>query len=154
LYKLSGLYSHQFSFGIKGGVHQVILGIAPSLQLNPIFVEIDLDPKNVHTFSSGDKAEEELESNVIYHYLLEAFKALYGEILTPKWHYEDGLDRPPTSVHMSIDGFSQKDAPASIFFNILAVKFYIRQPATLYGREALFAIVYDFKIAAPRAVIA
>ncbi len=37
------LLSHQFSFGIKGGVQQVILGITPSLQLNPHFVEIDLD---------------------------------------------------------------------------------------------------------------
>ena len=45
------LLSHQFSFGIKGGVQQVILGITLSLQLNPDFVEIDLDLKNAHTFS-------------------------------------------------------------------------------------------------------
>ena len=37
------LLSHQFSFGIKGGVQQVILGISLSLQLNLDFVEIDLD---------------------------------------------------------------------------------------------------------------
>jgi len=37
------LLSHQFSFGIKGGVQQVIMGISLSLQLNPQFVEIDLD---------------------------------------------------------------------------------------------------------------
>jgi hypothetical protein len=45
------LLSHQFSFGIKGGVQHVILGITLSLQLNPDFVEIDLDLKNSHTFS-------------------------------------------------------------------------------------------------------
>ena len=37
------LVSLQFSFGIKGGVHQIILGITLSLQLNPHFVEVDLD---------------------------------------------------------------------------------------------------------------
>ena len=38
------LLSHQFLFGINCGVHQqVILGISLSLQLNPLFVEIDLD---------------------------------------------------------------------------------------------------------------
>jgi len=30
-------------------------------------VEIDLNLKNAHTFSSRDKAEEELESDVIFH---------------------------------------------------------------------------------------
>ena len=61
------LLSHQFSFGIKGGVQQVIiLGITLSLKLNPNFVEIYLDLKNAHTFSSRDKAEEELESDEIF----------------------------------------------------------------------------------------
>jgi hypothetical protein len=62
---------------------QVILGITLPLQLNPHFVEIDLDLKNAHTFSSRDKVEEEMESDVIYHYLLEVFKALYGKTFTP-----------------------------------------------------------------------
>ena len=74
-------------------------------------MEIDLDMKNVHTFSSRDKAEEELESDIIYHYLLEVFKSLYGKTATPQWHYGDGPDRPPTSVHMFVDGFKQGDAP-------------------------------------------
>ena len=54
-----------------------------SLQLNPDFVEIDLDLKNAHTFSLRDKVEEELESDIIYHYLLEVFKALHGKTVTP-----------------------------------------------------------------------
>jgi len=52
------LHSHQFSFGINGGVQQVILGSSLSLQLNPLFVEIDLDLANEHTFSSRDKTKE------------------------------------------------------------------------------------------------
>jgi hypothetical protein len=46
-------------------------------------VEIYLDQKNVHTLSSRDKDEEELESDVIYQYLLEVFKPLYGKTVTP-----------------------------------------------------------------------
>jgi hypothetical protein len=149
------IHSHQFSFGIKrGGGHQVILEISLSLQLNPHFVEIDLGLKNTHTFSSRDKAEEEMESDVIFHYLLEVFRALYGKTLSPQWHYGDGPDRLPTSAHMSIDGFRHGDAPASIFFNILAAMIYIRQLATLNGRGVLFAIVDDIKITAPLSVIA
>ena len=128
------LLSHQFSFGIKGDVQQVILGISLSLQLNPSFVEIDLDLKNAHTFGSRDKAEEEMESDIIYHYLMEVFKPLYGKTATPQWDYGDGPDRPPTSVHMFVEGFRQGDAPASIFFNILAARIYRRQLATLDGR--------------------
>jgi hypothetical protein len=116
------LLSHQFSFGIKGGVQQVMMGITLSLHLNPNFVEIDLDLKNAHTFSSSDKAKEELESDVIYYYLLEVFKSPYSKNVTPHWHYGDGPDRPPTSVHMSSDVFRQEDALASIFSNLLAAR--------------------------------
>jgi hypothetical protein len=35
------------------------MGITLSLQFNPLFVEVDMDLKNAHTFSSRDKAEEE-----------------------------------------------------------------------------------------------
>jgi hypothetical protein len=55
---------------------------------------------------------------------------------------------------MSEDGFRQGDAPASVFFNILAARIYRRQLATLDGRGVLFAIVDDVKIAAPPSVIA
>jgi hypothetical protein len=85
-------------------------------------VEIDLDLKNAHIFIYRDKAEEEHESDIIFHYLLEVFKALYGKTVTPRWHYGDGPDRPPTSAHMSIDSFRRGDAPSSIFFNILAAR--------------------------------
>jgi hypothetical protein len=63
-----------------------------------------------------------LESDGIYHYLLEVFRSLYGKTTTPQWHHGDGLGRPPTSMHMSVDGFRQGDAPASIFLNILAAR--------------------------------
>ena len=46
------------------------------------------------------------------------------------------------------------NAPASIFFNILATRIYKRQLATLNGRGVLFAIVDDVKIAAPPTIIA
>ena len=77
------LLLHQFSFGINGGVQQVILGFTLSLQLNPLFVEIDLDMANAHKFSSRNKTEEEIEGDIIFHYLLEVFRALYGTKITP-----------------------------------------------------------------------
>jgi hypothetical protein len=105
-------------------VQQVILGCTLALQVHPSFVQIDLDLRNAHTFCSRDRIEEELESDIIYNYLLESFRALYGKTVTPQWHYGDGLDRPPTSCHMSIDGLRQGDAPATVYFNILAARIY------------------------------
>ena len=89
------LLSHQFSFGINGGAQKVIWGCTLALQVHPSFVHIDLDLRNAHTYCSRDRIEEELESDIIYHYLLESFRALYGKTMTPQWHYGDGPDRPP-----------------------------------------------------------
>ncbi len=72
-----------------------------------------------------------MESDIIYNYLLESFRALYGKTVTPKWHYGYGHDRPPTSCHMSIDGLRQGDAPATVYFNILAARIYRKQLALL-----------------------
>ena len=44
------LLSHQFFFGINGGVHQVILACNIALEINPSWVMLDLDSKNAHTF--------------------------------------------------------------------------------------------------------
>jgi len=118
------LLFHQFSFGINGGVQQVILGCTIALQVQPSFVQIDLDLRNAHTFCSRDMLEEELESDIIYHYLLESFRALYSKTVTPQWHYGDGSDHPPTSCHMYIDGLRQGDAPATVYFNILVARVY------------------------------
>ena len=143
------LLSHQFSFGVNGGVQQVILGCKVALQVHPSFVQSDFDLANAHTFSSRDKAEEELESDIIYHYMLESFRALYGKNATPQWHYGNGPDRPPTSCHMSVEGFRQGDAPATVYFNILVARVYRRLLAVLDGRGVLFAIADDVKTAAP-----
>ena len=60
------------------------MGITLSLQLKPHFVKINLDLKNTHTFSLRDKIEEELESDVVFGYLLELFRSLYGKTVTPQ----------------------------------------------------------------------
>ena len=113
-------------------------------------MEIDVDLKSAHTFCSRDKIEEELESDLIYHYLVGIFRSLYGRIVTPQWHYGDGPDRPPTSYHMSIDGLRQGDAPATVFFNILDARIYRKQLATHDDRGVLFDVSDDVKIGAPR----
>ncbi len=61
------LRSHQFSFGINGGVQQVILAYNVALEINPSWLMLDLDSKNAHTFCSRERLEEELELNVVYH---------------------------------------------------------------------------------------
>jgi hypothetical protein len=76
------MISHQFSFGINGGVEQVILACNIALDINPSWLMLDLDSKNAHTFCSWDGLEEELDLNVAYHYMLESFKALYGKSVT------------------------------------------------------------------------
>ncbi len=43
------LLSHQFSFGVNGGVQQVILACTIALQTNPEAVMLDLDSANAHT---------------------------------------------------------------------------------------------------------
>jgi hypothetical protein len=73
------------------------MGIAVYLQLNLHFAEINLDLKNAHTFSSRDKAEEELESDVIFYYPLEVFMTLYGKTMTPK-----GTTRVELTAHSQV----------------------------------------------------
>jgi hypothetical protein len=55
---------------------------------------------------------------------------------------------------MPIDAFVQRNAPASIFFNILASRIHKRQLATQNGGGVLFAIVDDVQISVPSAIIA
>ncbi len=52
------LVSHKFSFGIRGGMHQVIIGFTLALQLNANWVHIDLDLRNADTFFSRGKLKE------------------------------------------------------------------------------------------------
>ncbi len=59
------------------------MGITISLQIYPLFVKIDLDLRNAYMFiSSRDKTEKELESDFVFHYPLEVFKALNGKSIT------------------------------------------------------------------------
>ena len=87
--------THKFSFGINKGVQQVILECYLLLQVHPSFVHIDLDLRNAHIFCSRDIAEEELESDIIFQYMLETFRAVHGNTMTPNKHYGKGHDRPP-----------------------------------------------------------
>ena len=127
----------------------MILGWTLALQVHPSFVQIDLDLRNANTICSRYRIEEELESDIIYNYLLESFRALYGKTVTPHGHYGDGPDRPPTSCHMSIDGLRQGDAPATVYFNILVARVYRKQLALLDGRGVLFAVSDDLRIQPP-----
>jgi hypothetical protein len=43
---------------------------------------LDVDVENAHALCSRDKLEKELESNVLYHYMLMSYIGLYGKTLT------------------------------------------------------------------------
>jgi len=129
------LLSHQFSFGINGGgVQQVIMACNIALEINPSWLMMDHDSKNAHSFCSRGRLDEELELNVAYHYILESFRALYGKTVTVQWYYRNGADRPATNFHMSCEGLRQGDAPASVYFNVLAARISRKQLQVLVGR--------------------
>ena len=134
-------------------MHQVILACNVALGINPSWLMLDLDSKNAHTFCSRERLEEDLELNVAYHYILESFRALYGKTVTVQWHFGNGADRPATSFHMSCEGLRQGDAPATVYFNVLAARVYKKQLQILNGRGVLFAVADDVKILGPPAVI-
>ncbi len=88
---------------------------------------------NAHTFCSRERLEEELELNVAYHYTLESFRALYGKTVMVQWHFGNGPDWPATSFHMSCEGLRQGDAPAKVYFNVMASRVYRKQLQILNG---------------------
>ncbi len=120
-----------------------------ALQINLDAFLLDLDSANAHTFCSRDSLEDELESNIIYHYLLDAYRNLYGKNVTVQWHFGNGPGMPPSKCHLYVDGLRQGDASATIFFNILVAKVYRKQLYAIDGRGVLFAIADDVKIIAP-----
>ncbi len=147
------MLSHQFSFGINGGVQQVILACNIALEINPLWAMLDLDSKNVQTFWSRNRREEEFEMNVVYHYMPESFRALYGNTLTVQWHFGSGPDRAATSFHLSCKGLRQGDALAIIQFDIVVARVYRKQQEALKGKGVFVAIAENVKILAPAEVI-
>ncbi len=85
--------------------------------------------------------------------MLESFRALYGKTVTVQWHFGNGPDRPATSFHMSCEGLRHGDAPATVYFNVLATRVYMKQLQILNGRGVFFAVADDVKIFGPPAVI-
>ena len=148
------LLSQQFSFGINGGVQQVILACTILLEINPTWLMLDLDSENAHTFCSRDKLGEELELNVVYHYMLMSYIALYGKNVIVEWRFGNGPDNHPTSFQMSCKSLRQGDANASVYFNFLIARVYRKQIDLPAGRGALFAVADDVKFLAPPAVFA
>jgi hypothetical protein len=118
------LLYHQFSFGINGGVQQVIMACNIALQINPSCVMLDLDSKNAQTLCSRGKLEEDLELNVVYHYMLESLRALYVKTAIVQWHFETGPDMPTTSFHLPCEGLKQVYSLAIVYFNVLTARVY------------------------------
>jgi hypothetical protein len=65
--------------------------------------------------------------------------------INPSWVMLD-LDRPATSFRMFCEGLKQGDAPATVCFNVLATRVYMRQLRMMYGKGVLFTVADDVKI--------
>jgi hypothetical protein len=76
------LLSRQFSFGVNGGIKQVILTCIVALHITPDALLLDLDSGDAHSFCSRDIVKEELDINNVYHYMLKSFGELYGKTVT------------------------------------------------------------------------
>ena len=118
-------------------------------EINPSWLILDLDSKNAHTFCSRDRLEEELELYVVYHYMLESSRALYGKTFTVQWQFGNGPGRLATNFHLPCEGLRQEDAIATVYFKVLAARVYKKQLRILDGRGILFAVADDVKILCP-----
>ena len=118
------------------------------MQINPDALLVDMDSTNAHTFCSRDIMEEELEINIVCHYMLKSYRELYGKTITVQWHYGNESNSPPTSCHYSCEGPRQGNAIATVYFNVLAARICKKQLTTLNGRGVLYAIAGDVKIIA------
>ena len=78
---------------------------------------------------------------------------MYGDNCTPQWHFNNGPDQPPTSIHWSGDGLRQGETAANVFFNILAAMLYRAFMKILDGRGVLFGLADDVNIVWPPEVL-
>ena len=85
--------------------------------------------------------------------MLKSFRALYGKTVTVQGNFGNGPNCPATNFHLSCEGLRQGDAPATVYFNILASRVYKKQMVLLNGRGLLFAFADNVKILAPLVVI-
>jgi hypothetical protein len=85
--------------------------------------------------------------------MLESFRALYGKTITVQWNFGNGPDKQATSFHMSCEGLRQRDAPAIVYFNVMAARIYRKQLRILDGMGVLFTVADNVKILGPPEVI-
>jgi len=78
------LRSNQFSYGIPGGVQQVIMGCTVALQNNPTWVLGQFDLRNAHAVCSRGLIWQELEADTYFHFLMQIFICMYGDNCTPQ----------------------------------------------------------------------
>ena len=127
----------------------MILGCTLALQCNPTWCLLKIDIANAHSDCSRGKMWEEKERDSYLHFLIQIFLNLYGESCTPQWHFGNGPDQPPTSLHGSGDGLRQGETMANVIFNILAARLYMAFMKIIGDRGVFFAIADDVKIARP-----
>jgi len=105
---------------------------------------------NAHTDCSRGLIWEELVNDPFLHFLIQIFLCLYGDNCTPQWHFGNGPDHPPTSLHWSGDNLRQGETAANAFFNILVARLNRR---IIDGKGVLLGLADDVNIACPPEVL-
>jgi hypothetical protein len=147
------LRSNQISHSIPSGFQQVIMGCTVALQSNPPWVLWQLDLRNAHNDCSRGLKWQELEAGVYFHFLMHIFICMYGDTCTPQWHFGNGPDQPPTSIHWLGKELRQRETTTNVFFNILVSRFYRAFSKILDGRGILLGLADDCNILAPPEVL-
>jgi len=106
---------------------------------------LELNSENAHTFRNWSKLVEELEIDVVYHYMLMSYRALYGKTVTVQWHFGNGPDIQLTSFQMDCEGLRRGDVPASVYLNVRIARVYMKHVDTLVGRGGPFAVAGDVR---------
>ena len=111
------------------------------------------DLRNAHTDCSRMLIWQDLDNDMLFHFLIQIFTFMYGKNHTPQWHFGNGLDQPLISIHWSSDDLRQGETAANVFFNILAVILYKAFMKIRDDRGVLFGLEDDVNIACPPKVL-
>ena len=98
----------------------VIMECTIALQCNSTWCPLTIDFANAHYDYNRGAISEELKKNSYFHFLIQIFVCIYGDIYTPRRRFGNGPDQPQTSIRWSSDGLRQGETTSNVFFNILA----------------------------------
>ena len=146
--------THQFSYGVSGGVDLVNAGVTAALEANPEWVLLSWDLRNAFNELARSLILQALIEDEDLHGLIPVFMALYGDRTPDLWYYGNGSQARPTSTFQSVEGTRQGCVFGCVFFNIAVKELYAKFAEIIGDDGLLFSIADDCKIVASPETIA